>query len=107
MESNNFVFSEEKFNKLFRFYILIDKQLKIISFGKSLKKACANIKELEHFSDFFIIKRPFVSEPNFQDIEKNINQLVVIESIKDDLLFRGQFEYLDDKIHLSNLNSVF
>jgi hypothetical protein len=43
MNKLEFNFDEDSFNKLFPFYILIDSNLKIKVFGKSLAKPCLEL----------------------------------------------------------------
>jgi PAS domain S-box-containing protein len=92
-----FEFSREQFNNLFPFYLTIDKQLKIDSFGDSLKK----ILPIEPFSDFtkhFYFKRPELTISNFDDFHSLNNQLITIVSKHNpEIILRGQLNYLENK----------
>lgn len=98
MSQTEFCFTKDKFSKLFPFYIVVNKQMIVESLGKSLIKAISGINTGCIFSDFFIIKRPHVENLNYKSLVDNVDQLIVLESKIDGLLFRGQFECLDDTI---------
>lgn len=83
-------------NRLFPFYILVDKQLQIISIGKSLEKICT-AKPQHIFSEYFIIKRPETPINSFEDFNVLINQLVVVEiKSAQPISLRGQFEFIEE-----------
>ena len=92
MNKLEFNFSDDSFNKLFPFYILIDKTLQIESFGKSLFKICPFLEKSASFVDNFIITRPHLENPSFEELVLNTNQLTVIKSTVNDISIRGQFE---------------
>lgn len=97
--------NSDQFNRLFPFHLLVDENLKIIAFGKSLFKIC-NISGNNSFTSLFSLKRPEISDPDFQDLLNLQDQLVILESKKDrDLIFRGQFEILADSGDLLFLGS--
>jgi len=98
MNRLKFNFSDDSFNRLFPFYILIDSNLKIQSFGKSLAKICPDIKSSFSFTDCFEISRPHLENPTFQELVLNSNQLSVIKCRKSDMSLRGQFELVDDSL---------
>lgn len=92
----SFSFNETQFNNLFPFYTLINKDLKIVSFGKSIGKLC-NIEKETNFNDFFSIPRPLTLINTFKDLIELQNQLVVLSLNSDKKLsLRGQFEYQED-----------
>jgi PAS domain S-box-containing protein len=93
-----FNFSDDSFNRLFPFYILIDEKLQIKSFGKSFKKIFPFLKTATPFFDSFIITRPHLVNPTFDEILLNSNQLTVIKSTKNDMSLRGQFEILNNSM---------
>ncbi len=84
-------------NRLFPFYILVDKQLQVVSIGKSLEKICT-ARPQQHFSDCFIIRRPETHIRSFEDFNILINQLAVVE-IKSEhpISLRGQFEFVENQ----------
>jgi PAS domain S-box-containing protein len=93
MKDFQFEFDLEGFNKLFPFYILIDHNFNIKSYGKSLCKIIPNLKENSLFTDFFLIKRPQCQQPNFSDLFTLCSQLIVLESLqKPPIILRGQFQ---------------
>jgi len=96
MNRLKFNFSEDSFNRLFPFYILIDDTLKIKEFGKSLSKICPEIQNSFSFVDCFEISRPHLENPTFQELVFNSNQLSVIKCKKSDMSLRGQFELIDN-----------
>jgi len=92
----SFSFNKQQFNRLFPFYILINRNLKVISLGKSISKLC-DLNSDEKFNTFFSIPRPLTPIDSFEDLRMLQNQLVVLESATPQkLLFRGQFEYLTE-----------
>ncbi len=93
-----FNFNYEHFNKLFPFFLLIDENCEIVSAGKSFYKL-TNLVEGTKFQDVFEIRRPHVEINVFADLLNLTNQLVFFEcKIDSSLLFRGQFESIDDSI---------
>ncbi len=96
MNTLEFNFSNDAFNRLFPFYILIDETLKIKSFGKSLSKICPQIENSISFTDCFEINRPHIENPTFHELVFNSNQLTVIKSKDSEMSIRGQFELIDN-----------
>jgi two-component system, sensor histidine kinase len=83
-------------NRLFPFYILLNRKLHIESFGKSLGKLCP-VKMNDSFQKHFIIKHPVDIDPEFDSILEQEPQLIILESKHNTCALRGQFEYLQDK----------
>lgn len=98
MNKLEFNFDEDGFNKLFPFYILIDSNLKIKSFGKSLAKTLPGIKLNDTFSSTFEVKRPFVENPDFDSLTAIFDQLIVISTTSEAIDLRGQFQQFNDSI---------
>lgn len=98
MNTLEFNFSDDSFNRLFPFYILINDSLQIESFGKSLFKICPFLQKSTSFSDNFIIKRPHLENPTYEEIINNSNQLTVIESKINGISLRGQFELTNNSL---------
>lgn len=92
---HSFSFDETQFNRLFPFYILINWDLKVIAFGKSIRKLY-DFNNKESFNQLFSIPRPLTPIEKFDDLIALENQLVVIELVTKKLLLRGQFEFLKD-----------
>ncbi len=96
MNQSSKILSLEQFNKLFPFFILIDHQLKIQSFGKSIGKLCI-IDDQALFTSIFRLKRPEFEAPDFEDLKALIGQMIILESKgKDPFILRGQLEYLKE-----------
>lgn len=93
-----FNFDEDNFNKLFPFYILIDSDLKIKGFGKSLAKTLPFLKLKDDFASSFAVKRPHVEISTFENLVTIFNQLVVISTTSKTVDLRGQFQELNDCI---------
>jgi hypothetical protein len=103
--SNHFSFNETQFNRLFPFYILINKDLKIVAFGKSIPKLCELQKD-QNFNLFFSISKPQTAINSFDDLVALQNQLVVIELSSDKkLMLKGQFEYKEETAEILFLGS--
>lgn len=98
MDRLKFNFSEDGFNRLFPFYILIDDTLKIKEFGKSLGKICPQIENSFSFVDCFEISRPHLENPTFHELVFNSNQLSVIKCKKSEISLRGQFELVNNSL---------
>lgn len=96
MNTLEFNFSENSFNKLFPFYILIDNSLQIKSYGKSLYKICPTLEKSTSFLDNFSFIKPNLQRPTFEEIIFYTNQLNVIEYIGNGTCFRGQFEVINN-----------
>ncbi len=98
MSGLEFKFQEQTFNKLFPYFILIDNASKVLGFGRSIAKICPSLQINLPFTDFFVLKRPFVEKLCVEELLKYNSQLVVIESYKDGISLRGQFELINDSI---------
>jgi len=61
-------FSTEDFNDIFPFYILMDETSRIISTGDSLLKITPALNNVL-FEESFSIKRPFISDLNFESLK--------------------------------------
>ena len=96
MNALEFNFSEDRFNRLFPFYILIDASLQTQSFGKSLAKICPLLEKGSSFAENFVITRPHLERPTFDEIVANSHQLTVLKSTSTNISLRGQFEIMDD-----------
>ena len=97
MHKKDFTFNEAFFNKIFPFYILLDKNLHIKCFGKSIAKLVPELYQNTSFDDIFKIIRPYVEEINPESFANNLEQLIIF-SVKEpaEITLRGQFESLED-----------
>lgn len=98
MSTLEFNFSEDRFSRLFPFYILIDESLQIKSFGKSLAKICPFLEKSTSFTDNFSITRPHLDNPTFDELVINSSQLTAIQSTKNEISLRGQFETIENSL---------
>lgn len=97
MNNFKFNFNVEEFNKIFPFYILIDKKLKIKSIGKTLAKLLPEEFNGYNFDDIFEFQRPHFEFLNSDNFNQTLNQLVVISpKIDQSISLRGQINILDD-----------
>ncbi|NHN26605.1 PAS domain S-box protein [Flavobacterium jejuense] len=93
-----FNFDEDSFNKLYPFFILLDKKLKITSLGKSVRKVCKDLDINSNFNDSFSIRKSNAVPFTFENKEQFVDQLIVLDYSKDKLVLRGQFQFFDDSI---------
>ncbi|MBF4473586.1 PAS domain S-box protein [Flavobacterium sp. HJJ] len=104
MENSQFHFDSETFNRIFPFYVLLDRSLIIKDKGKSLIKVIPDLKNDEYFLHSFAITTPHIEELNSDNFYKVTNQLVIIESLLEKISLRGQFEnYADGYLFLGSL----
>ena len=95
--SHTFKFNADNFSRIFPFYILLDENLVISSFGSSITKLNPELKKGDSFSDFFSLIRPHTENITEEVLVENLSQLVILESkIVPDLILRGQFETMDN-----------
>lgn len=92
MKELNFNFDEKSFNELFPFYILLDQKLLLRGLGKSLRKTFPQINLDDNFSEKFSVKRPFLIDQNFENLQNITNQLIVICTETNGIQLRGQFQ---------------
>lgn len=96
MEDSQFHFDSEAFNRIFPFYILLDQNLLIKDSGRSLIKMLPDLKKTEYFFHSFTITNPFPEALNVDNFYKVTNQLVIIETVKEKISLRGQFENYEE-----------
>lgn len=88
--------SDAQMDSIFPFHLEIDLEGKIISQGKSLRKLIGEVVN-SSFYDHFLIQRPHLNEVNFTTILDEKTQFFILKSSIQDLLFKGQIEYLESK----------
>ncbi len=94
--ANPLSFSNAQLNKLCPFYILINANLHLTSWGSSIGKLC-NLGTPSHFNALFSIRNPLKQVNSFSDLLSLQNEMVVLEIAgKKNLLIRGQFELMQD-----------
>jgi PAS domain S-box-containing protein len=100
-------FSENQFNRLFPFYIRLNKKLQITAAGKSLQKLAPGCVQ-SFFQNNFSVKRPAIDLLTFQSLQQLEQQMAVVEcqiENKPPVALRGQFEFVKDKNELLFLAS--
>lgn len=95
-----FSFGTEQFNRIFPFYLVINNECVISSFGSSIAKLHP-IKQGHLFSEYFELKLPVIEQLSFDSL-KGLEEQVVLINIKSSATqtLRGQFEYLRDQDQL-------
>lgn len=95
-----FSFGTEQFNRIFPFYLVINNECVISSFGSSIAKL-HSIKQGHLFSEYFELKLPVIEHLSFDSL-KGLEEQVVLINIKstNTQTLRGQFEYLRDQDRL-------
>ena len=78
--THSFSFEKNQFERMFPFYVLIDRDLRIVSSGKSLTKVFP-LQSGELFSRFFSIPRPKSTINSFDDLVRLQHQLIALELI--------------------------
>lgn len=91
-----FNFDEKQFNRLFPFYILINKDLSIQSIGKTLEKICPAKTNIS-INEYCFFKRPYTEKINFDIIREMNGGMVVLELLgnEEKINLRGQFEFIE------------
>ncbi len=90
-----FSFDEAKFNRLFPFYLLISRELDIISFGSSVARLYA-LRKNEQLQHYFSIPRPYTPLDHADSLLALESQLVVLEPASAEKpKLRGQFELME------------
>lgn len=97
MQNFKFSFDVDSFNTIFPFYILIEKDLRIKSFGKSVEKILPELNNGLFFNQIFEIKRPHIESLNADNFLETIDQLVVFNAFRDKTIcLRGQITLHND-----------
>lgn len=94
--SEQFFFNQERLNRLFPFYLRVNKAMELVSYGSSIEKMCG-LKKDALFTQYFKVVRPNVADNDFQTIQVLINQLVILETTTEPkTIIRGQFEWFQE-----------
>jgi PAS domain S-box-containing protein len=87
-------FTKEQVNALFPYHMIITRDLKISSCGRSLLKICPDIIQTK-LNESFVINRSKLPFCNFEKLIKSVKQLVILEFVSDKkILIRGELEYI-------------
>ena len=93
MADLQFTFTDSTLNTIFPFYILIDENLTVKSFGNSIAKMMPDLEEDNLFTDYFTVIRPFKENVNPKNFKTLVNQSVIFTSKGfNALTLKGQFE---------------
>jgi len=94
MSKKNFTFSTLQFERIFPFYLLLNEQLRIISFGKSAAKEFS-IQGTPLFNSLFTMVRPLAEVPTLHLLKQFNNQVITIRSSTENkITLRGNIEWL-------------
>lgn len=105
--NNTVNFSVENLEKIFPFFLEVDRNLLIRKVGHSLEKVAGDIKELE-FLEVFSFVRPRISiKPQFESFIEHQNVVIILQVINVPLVLkmRGQFVHLKDTDTIMYLGS--
>jgi signal transduction histidine kinase len=94
-------------NILFPFNILLDRNLQIISQGSSNLKLFGNLNGQYFYNQFLFVRPKLTISMNFDSIIRNLEIVIIVKNINNELLFRGQFILVDDKLLFVNSPWVF
>jgi PAS domain S-box-containing protein len=96
MADLQFTFTDSTLNNIFPFYILIDENLIIKSFGNSIAKMMPDLEKDKLFTDYFTVIRPFKENVLPKNFKTLFNQAVIFTSKGfNALTLKGQFEKQD------------
>ena len=99
--------SDEQVDMLFPYYMLIDNNMIISSYGKSLKKIAPEILKQSIF-DVFGVKRSKLIDHSFEELKSKSKQLLILESKNDPkFILRGEIEYLQEADQLLFLGTLW
>ncbi len=82
--------NSDQVNKIFPFYLIIDKNLVIKSYGNVYLKLTGRLDD-QLFTDFFTILRPKLNVINFDNLLSYKDSLIIFEIKNHPLKLRGQF----------------
>jgi PAS domain S-box-containing protein len=101
----NFSFQEAHFNRIFPFYILINQQMVVESTGTSLQKIFTTTRG-KNFPEYFKIKQPVLTQPDFESLQSLTGQQVVIECFNEKQTdLKGQIDFLPESGQLLFIGS--
>lgn len=95
MNTDGVFFDAQQFNRLYPFYIQLDENLIIESYGKSLEKMAPGFKK-KPFEELIRFKRPYLEKADRESILSLVNQMIVIDLVNKKISLRGQLEILND-----------
>ncbi len=101
-------FDIAQWKRLFPFFFLVDEEMKLLSFGKSLVKI-VSIKEGQFFDTIFEIKSPQVGQIRFNELKEKQGEIFLLGALpaQSKILLKGQFEFLPETNQLLFLGSPF
>ncbi|MEI8280278.1 MAG: PAS domain-containing sensor histidine kinase [Bacteroidota bacterium] len=95
MRSNKFIFSEGQFHRLFPYYILLDKDLIVISHGNTISNYC-NIQNGQKLSSCFQIYKPDITKYKISELNGISSRLISMgqENESTSFVLEGVWEYI-------------
>ncbi|UAM96749.1 PAS domain S-box protein [Polaribacter litorisediminis] len=101
-----YTFNEVQINKLFPFYIAINKDLNVVALGKSLHKLC-DFQKPQDIHQLFSMVSPSTLINSFDDFIDLQDQTVTVALCSDKkITLKGQFEYIEDSEEILFLGST-
>ncbi len=105
MKTNTFTFDSTQFEKISPFYMLLDENLTIVSFGKSAAKLFM-LDGRQSFCSLFKIVLPAIAEASFDAIKQVNNEVIFLKTTQNkEITLRGNFEWLEDQNKLLFIGS--
>jgi hypothetical protein len=92
MTNNAYHFDDQAMSRIFPFYFVLNKQMKMERLGDSLKKLDPFLNEETGFADCFDIIRPSCDFSNFELAYNGVNQMFVLQNRRTKIIFQGQWE---------------
>ena len=105
MRTNTFTFDSTQFEKISPFYMLLDKNLTIVSFGKSAAKLFM-LDGKQSFCSVFKIILPAITKASFETLKQVKDEVIFLKATQNKkITLRGNFEWLADKNKLLFIGS--
>jgi len=105
MSINTFTLDSKQFEKISPFYMLLDEDLTIVSFGK-LSAKLFMLDGTQHFSSLFTVVLPAIAETSFEALKQSNGEAVFFKTKQHKkITLRGNFEWLADKNKLLFIGS--
>lgn len=89
-------FHKDQLNRIFPFYLLLNRELQVLETGPSLNKLTGDVNGFS-FTSLFEFCRPGIDVCNYESLQALTGQLVLFRLYQHGgLMFRGQLELLDN-----------
>jgi PAS domain S-box-containing protein len=101
-----YTFNEVLMNKLFPYYLSVNKDLKVVALGKSLLKL-SDFKKTQDIRHFLSVLSPSIDIHSFEDLIALQNQTILLELLSDQKVrLKGHLEYMEDAEEILFLGSI-